>query len=163
MLQRHGHTPNRRQGSAAMTGRTKLALAGALVAAVTGYMAYLGASASWQYYLTVDECVADAASLPGQPIRVSGKVARGSLRVAPDAKHAEFKLRGTSETIAVACPGPLPDGLAEDMDVVVEGRLDDSGTLHGIKVLTRCASKYSARAPREAPHTAARPAPGRNL
>jgi cytochrome c-type biogenesis protein CcmE len=145
-----------------MTARTKLVIAGALVAGVTGYMAYLGASASWQYYLTVDECVADAASLPGQPIRVSGKVARGSLRIAPDAKHAEFSLLGASETLPVACSGPLPDGLAEDLDVVVEGRLDDAGTLQGVKVLTRCASKYSAKGPQGASRTAARTAPGRN-
>ena len=145
-----------------MTARTKIVIAGALAAAVTGYMAYLGASASWQYYLTVDECVADASSLPGHQIRVSGKVARGSLRIAPDAKHAEFSLRGASETLPVACSGPLPDGLAEEIDVVVEGRLDDSGTLQGVKVLTRCASKYSAKGPERVSRSAARPAPGRD-
>jgi cytochrome c-type biogenesis protein CcmE len=142
---------------------TKLALVAALVAAVTAYVAYLGASASWQYYLTVDECVADAASLPGQPIRVSGKVARGSLRIAPDAKHAEFRLQGAYETLRVACSGSLADGLAEELEVVVEGRLDRSGTLQAVKVLTRCASKYSARAAQGAPRTATRPTPGGSL
>jgi len=145
-----------------MTARTKIAVAGALVAGVTGYMAYLGASASWQYYLTVDECVADASSLPGQQVRVSGKVARGSLRISPDAKHAEFSLLGASETLPVAYSGPLPDGLAEEIDVVVEGRLDDAGTLQGVKVLTRCASKYSAKGPERVSRSAARPAPGRD-
>ena len=40
-----------------MTTGRKLALASVLVACAIIYLAYLGAAESWQYYLTVDECL----------------------------------------------------------------------------------------------------------
>jgi cytochrome c-type biogenesis protein CcmE len=55
-------------------------------------------------------------------------------------------VQGQTGTLAVICAGPLPDNLAEALEVVVEGRLDAGGMVRGDKVLTRCASKYEARA-----------------
>ncbi len=65
-----------------MTTGRKLVIAGVLVAGVTGYMAYLGAATSWQYYVTPEECLADPAALRGDRIRVSGKIAAGRQRLA---------------------------------------------------------------------------------
>ena len=48
-----------------MTTGRKLVIGGLIVAGVTAYMAYRGASASWQYYLTVDECRPKARRLSG--------------------------------------------------------------------------------------------------
>ena len=79
-------------------------------------------------------------------IRVSGKVAAESLHVADDGRQAAFSLQGRRHRLPVVCPGPLPDRLAEGIDVVVEGRLDASGCLRGEKIVTRCASKYESRA-----------------
>ena len=59
------------------TGK-KLAIAGVVVAGVTAYMADLGASSSWQYYMTVPECV-ETGRVAGQRIRVSGTIVPGSL------------------------------------------------------------------------------------
>ena len=130
-----------------MTPGKKLAIAGIVIAGATGYMAYVGASASWQYYVTADECVANAASLRGDRIRVSGKVARDSLKIAPDRRQAAFSLAAAPHDLPVVCSGTLPDNLGENMEVVVEGRLDDSGLLRADKVLTRCAGKYKSQAP----------------
>lgn len=126
-----------------MSTAVKLGIAACIVAAVTIYMAYLGTTTSWKYYLTVDECLADAPALIKQPMRVNGKIVVGSLEIAPSRQQATFKLCGSSRELPVSCVGPLPDNLAEDMDVVVEGRLDDAGQLIGDKVLTKCASKYA--------------------
>jgi cytochrome c-type biogenesis protein CcmE len=38
----------------------------------------------------------------------------------------------------------MPDNLAEDIDVVVEGVLRPDG-IHAHKVITRCASKYQSQ------------------
>jgi cytochrome c-type biogenesis protein CcmE len=128
-----------------MTTGRKLAIAGLVVASVMGYMAYLGACSSWQYYVTVDECLADAGRAAAGRIRVHGKIAADSLRIAEDRREANFTLEATAGGLTVTCPGPLPDNLAECMDVVVEGQLDESGILRGEKVLTRCASKYKSQ------------------
>ncbi len=127
-----------------MTAGRKLVLGGLVLAGATLYMAYLGASANWQYYLTADECVAGGQGLVGSRVRVSGRVAPGSLQIAPDRRLATFALHGAQEQLDVRCRGPLPDNLAENIDVVVEGRLEQSGRLQGEKVLTRCASKYES-------------------
>lgn len=124
----------------------KLGIATCIVAGVTAYMAYVGSTASWQYFLTVDECLADAPALVNQRIRVSGKIVVGSLDIGSSRQLATFKICQSDLELAVRCTGPLPDNLNEDMDVVVEGRLDESGTLRSHKVITRCASKYAAGA-----------------
>ncbi len=127
-----------------MSTAVKLGVAACIVAGVTLYMAYLGTTSSWKYYLTVDECLADAPALIKQPMRVNGRIVVGSLDITTARQHATFSLAGSGGELPVSCTGPLPDNLAEDMDVVVEGRLDDSGSLLGEKVLTKCASKYAS-------------------
>jgi cytochrome c-type biogenesis protein CcmE len=127
-----------------MSLNAKLILGALLVAAATAYLAYLGASSSWQYYVLVDECAANCEELAGKNLRVSGRVAPKSLQILPDRSRATFSLSGSSAQIRVSCRGPLPDNLAEDMDVVVEGTLEGGSTVHlqSDKVLTKCASKY---------------------
>ena len=78
-------------------------------------------------------------------MRVSGRIAAGTLAVDKDRMQASFSLEGDTAKLKVVCRGPLPDNLAEGIAVLVEGRLDDAGLLHGEKVLTRCASKYQSR------------------
>jgi cytochrome c-type biogenesis protein CcmE len=111
------------------------------VAAAIGYLAYLGAISSWQYYLSVDETVTDAASLTGKRIRVSGRVAVGSLTIGEGRRNATFDLTGAVHKLRASCRCAMPDNLAEGIDVVVEGVLEADG-IHGHKVITRCASKY---------------------
>jgi cytochrome c-type biogenesis protein CcmE len=129
-----------------MTTGRKLVIGGALVAGLIAYVAYRGASASWQYYLTADECVSEGKSLVGQRLRVSGRIAVHTLSVDNARTRACFVLAGNDANLSVVCSGPLPANLAEGMAVLVEGRLDDAGLLHGERVLTRCASKYESRA-----------------
>ena len=123
----------------------KLILGVTVLVAVAVYVAFLGASSSWQYYLTVDECVANGPQFVGGQVRVSGRVTPGTLQVDEHRTLATFALFGTEGSLRASCRGPLPDNLAENMDVVVEGRLTEPGQLRGEKLLTKCASKYSSR------------------
>ena len=117
-----------------------------LVAAAIGYLAFLGAAGSWQYYVSVDEAHADAAHLTGKRIRVNGRVETGSLKIDKDRRQATFELRGESHLLHATCHCALPDNLAENIDVVVEGTIQADG-IHGHKVITRCASKYESKGP----------------
>lgn len=123
----------------------KLISGGTILLGVTVYVAFLGASTSWQYYLTVDECMADLSRFSGSELRINGRVAPGTLHLRNDGASARFVLEGTSGRLPTTCSGPLPDNLAEGMLVVVEGRLSEGGSLEADKVLTRCASKYESR------------------
>ena len=130
-----------------MSPLAKLALGAAVLALATAYLAYLGASKTWRYYVHVDECVQSPHTLVGQRLRVSGRVGVSTLVVRPDRSLATFTLCGMHSELSVSCRGPLPDNLAEGMDVVVEGAMLSDGQLQGDKVLTRCASKYEAKGP----------------
>jgi cytochrome c-type biogenesis protein CcmE len=130
-----------------MNTGTKLILGAVLIVGTTVYMAYLGARAGWQYYLTAEECLVEGESLVGSRLRLSGTIAQGTLQIAPDRSRAEFALAAPEGRIRVVCDGPLPDNLAEQAAVVVEGRLEEAHFLRGTKVLTRCASKYESNPP----------------
>jgi cytochrome c-type biogenesis protein CcmE len=121
----------------------KLALAAVVIAGTSGYMAYLGASSSWKYYVTADECVALRDQLTGRRMRISGQIAPGTLQVSGDRSRAAFVLRGQANRLDVVCTGVVPDNLHEGADVVVEGQLEPNGSLAGDKLLTKCASKYA--------------------
>jgi cytochrome c-type biogenesis protein CcmE len=139
-----------------MTSGVKLMIGAVLVAGAIGYLAYAGAASSWQYYLSVDEAVVESGSLVGKQIRVSGRVSPGSLAIAHDRRKATFELQGERHAMHVTCRCLLPDNLAENIDVVVEGTIE-AGHINGHKVITRCASKYqpkqSSNTPIESPGT----------
>jgi cytochrome c-type biogenesis protein CcmE len=128
-----------------MSVRTKLIIGAMVLVGITVYVAYLGASSSWQYYLTVDECLADVPHFTGRRLRISGQVATGSLNIEGDRSSATFGLQGSAGCLPTSCSGPLPDNLAENVAVVVEGTLEKGGLLRAEKVLTRCASKYESQ------------------
>ena len=128
-----------------MTTGRKLMLGGVVVATVTAYLAYAGASSSWQYYLTADECVSRAPELVGSRLRINGKVAADSLEVDASKRRAVFRLVSDQGDLEVICECLLPDNLAEGMDVVVEGYLERPDLVRGHKVLTKCASKYGSQ------------------
>jgi cytochrome c-type biogenesis protein CcmE len=89
----------------------------------------------------VDEVVIDAAHLAGKRLRVSGRVAVGSVEIRDDRRKATFDLRGQSHDLHVVCQCPIPDNFAENIEVVVEGILE-TDRIQGRKLITRCASKY---------------------
>ena len=128
-----------------MTANRKLLWGGLIVTGVTIYMACVGASSGWQYYVTADECAARWDTLQGKSVRVSGKVAPGTLRIAAGRQAASFMLAGVAARVPAQCVCSMPDHFGEGVDVLVEGRLESSGVLRGEKLITRCASKYGAR------------------
>lgn len=128
-----------------MAVKTNALFAAAVIIAVTGYLIFLGASSPWQYYLLVDECYTQQDQWQGKLLRVNGRVTDGSLIISPDRRSAAFCLEGKFHKFAVTCPGPLPDNLAEGIEVVVEGKLQPDGGLQGERVITRCASKYAPK------------------
>lgn len=128
-----------------MSSGIKLLMGAALAGGAIGYLAYAGAANSWQYYLSVDEAVNDSTSLLGKHVRLSGRVAAGSLKIGSDRREATFDLQGEQHVLHATCRCLMPDNLAENIDVVVEGTVEASG-IEGNKVITRCASKYQAKA-----------------
>lgn len=122
---------------------SKLAVGAVIIISVAAYLAYAGAKSSWQYYLTVDECVAQGAEIVGSRLRVHGRVDAGSLQIDRPNRQATFRLASDTHSLKVTCSGAIPDNLAEGMEVVVEGQLDSPVHVRGHKLMTKCSSKYA--------------------
>ena len=120
-------------------------LVAALIIGFGLYLVYLGATTTWQYYLLVDECCVGGEQWVGKRLRVSGKIAEGTLHISNDRREASFVMAGTEHRLAVRCDGPLPDNLVEGREVVVEGHLQSPELFDGQRVTTRCASKYAPK------------------
>lgn len=133
----------------------RLLISGAVIVVVTGYMVYQGAAENWQYYLTVDECIDMGTTLSTATVRVSGKVAPGTVHVDSRNAGAEFTLLGDEHRLLVRSLHELPDSFAEDKHVVVEGQMTNAACLEADQVLTKCASKYSSTAEENATATTA--------
>jgi cytochrome c-type biogenesis protein CcmE len=131
--------------------RAKLLICGALITASVGYAIYLAAASGWEYYLQVDEFLAQVDQFRGKRLRLNGRVATGSLQASPENRRANFVLEGKQHKLHVSYRGSLPDNLAEGGDVVVEGSLAGDGHFQCETLITRCASKYS---PKEASNAA---------
>lgn len=96
------------------------------------------------YYLTVSELKARADSLYSQGLRVSGKVAPGSIQWNSRALELRFQLVDKGQMLSVAYHGVKPDMFKEGAQVVVEGKYRSPGLFGAQTLLTSCPSKYEA-------------------
>lgn len=93
------------------------------------------------YFYTPAEVVAGKASV-GQPIRLGGMVARGSIEKLPDGVTTRFRLGDGDEQVPVTYRGILPDLFREDSGAVAEGRLSADGTFVADNILAKHDERY---------------------
>jgi len=124
--------------------RTKMVVAGTIMALAVSYLAFAGVKQGWVYYVDVDAFVADAQAR-SQRVRLCGNVAAENLAIDPAGRSARFDLWGKNSHVAVAYHGALPEMFRAGGVVVVEGVCDNQGVFQSDLILTKCASKYEAR------------------
>ncbi len=78
----------------------------------------------------------------GQPIRVGGMVAAGSVRRDDDSLRVYFEVTDFVATVPVVFEGILPDLFDEEQGAVAVGVLDDSGVLQATEVLAKHDENY---------------------
>jgi cytochrome c-type biogenesis protein CcmE len=94
------------------------------------------------YYKTPTEVQA----MPGQHVRVSGRVVGGSIVRNVEADVVTFALTDGRSTVPVRFEGPAPDTLKDGADAVAEGSLGPDGTFHADKLFAKCPSKFQSKA-----------------
>lgn len=132
-----------------MTLRARLALVGGVVILVVGYLMVSGFSAGKVYYHTVDEFAGQQEALGDDFVRISGIVVSGTLDWQPTQVRLQFTLgsaEGGDAQVPVVYDRVKPDLLADDVPVVVEGRMGPDGVFTAERVLVKCPSKYEAAA-----------------
>jgi len=110
-----------------------------------GYFMYQAMRSSWSYYYSVDEFPAHIAAAKDASVRIAGRVKQGSTARDLQKMQLTFTLAGVSNEVPVSYKGTVPDNFAEDIEVVVEGRLDIAGVFQADRLMTKCESKYKAK------------------
>lgn len=129
-------------------GRFMVGLVG--VAAVISYLVWTGVSSTMVYYLTPGELVERVEEDPSfrdLGVKVSGQVVPGSYeRVEGQLLHrfVIHDLEDESVTFPVEWRDALPDTFTDEVEVVVEGRLNADGVFEATTLLTKCGSRYEA-------------------
>jgi cytochrome c-type biogenesis protein CcmE len=124
---------------------------------IAGLVVWLGASqsgeSSFSYFQTLSEFRAGGAI--GEPVRVHGFVALGSIERDVPAKRITFKVQERAPHGGGSPEGALtveyasletPDLFKDGAEVVVEGKLAPSGDFHATNLLAKCPSKFEAKA-----------------
>jgi cytochrome c-type biogenesis protein CcmE len=123
--------------------RMKLIVGGLAILVAAAVLAMAGVRDGWVYSLTVDEFLSGE-RYHDQRIRLEGVVSIENLEADRGLLHAEFDLLGAIGSIRVEYNGVVPDMFKPGHDVLVEGRLDDSGVFQADTLMTKCASKYES-------------------
>ena len=123
--------------------RLKLIMAGLAIVVAVAFLAMAGVREGWVYYLPVDAFLSGE-NYHSQRVRLHGTVAEDNLDVNSGLLTADFDLLGTEQRIRVEYKGVVPDMFKPGNDVVVEGRLDESGVFQADTLMTKCASKYES-------------------
>jgi cytochrome c-type biogenesis protein CcmE len=123
--------------------------AAVIVSSVAALIA-TGVKETGVYFLTPAELsaktMADPTFVENVGFKVGAKVVPGSVRRDPNARTIDFKVSDGIKTYRVTYHGLVPDTFtdANDIDVVVEGRLGRDGVIRATDVLAKCGSRYEA-------------------
>jgi cytochrome c-type biogenesis protein CcmE len=127
--------------------RTKLIVAGTVLAVAVGYLAFAGAKSGWVYMVEVDRFLADP-QFRTQRVRIHGTVGAERFQSSPARLTASFLLQGKDEAaLPVVYRGNIPEMFGAGKNVVVEGRCDSAGVFQADVLMTKCASKYEPASP----------------
>ena len=100
---------------------------------------------SSSYYYSVDDFAASNDDSLNSSFRLAGNVKPGSVKRDTEKMQLTFILAGKESELPVNYSKVVPDNFTDDIEVVIEGRLDTSGTFQANKLMTKCESKYEAK------------------
>jgi cytochrome c-type biogenesis protein CcmE len=133
-----------------MQAGRKFIVGAALIVGSVGFMIAEGVKQTGVYFLTPTELAAKAAAdstfVGNVGFKLGAKVVPGSVRRNPAARRIDFQVSDGIKTYPVTYQGLVPDTFtdANDIEVVVEGRLNRDGVIRATDVLAKCGSRYEA-------------------
>lgn len=128
-----------------MKPRTKFLIGAVLILSSVGYLMASGIKDTAVYFLTPTELSAKVAADPtfyNVGIKVGANVVSGSIQRDVATQTLRFEVTDGEVTYPVVYRGLPPDTFTEDVEVVVEGRLQQDGVLYATTVLAKCGSRY---------------------
>jgi cytochrome c-type biogenesis protein CcmE len=163
---------NLRPAKPAAANRLKFIIGGVLIAAAVVYLIWSSATASAQYFLTVDEIQVRGAEYAGRELKVSGAVIGETIQYDAEELRLEFSVAhmpGTQQEVdaqggmaavlheAVIDPsrnrlkvvyiGVQPDLLRNEAQAIMTGKLGDDGIFYATELLLKCPTRYEEAVP----------------
>jgi cytochrome c-type biogenesis protein CcmE len=130
-----------------MRASHKVLLAGALVVGTVGFLMASGIKETGVYFVTPSELAAKIAADPSfrdVGVKMGAKVVTGTIERDVGTQTIRFQVTDGQTTYPVAYRGLAPDTFTDDVEVVVEGRLQADGTFRATTLLAKCGSRYEA-------------------
>jgi len=133
-----------------MKAGQKFILGAGLIVASVGFLIAEGVKETGVYFLTPAELAsktaADSTFVENVGFKVGARVVPGSVRRDRNARRIDFQVSDGIKTYPVTYTGLVPDTFtdADDVEVIVEGRLGRDGVIRATEVLAKCGSKYEA-------------------
>ena len=128
----------------------KFILGATLIVGSVGFLIAEGVKETGVYFLTPAELAAKTTSDPtfveNVGFKVGAMVVPGSVRRDPGGRRIDFQVSDGIKTYPVTYQGLVPDTFtdANEIEVVVEGRLGRDGVIRATDVLAKCGSRYEA-------------------
>jgi cytochrome c-type biogenesis protein CcmE len=121
----------------------RFAIAGSVIAVAVAYLVLTGMQSSAVYYLSVGELQRTGGSALGRPVRVAGNVTPGSVEKLNGGLALRFVVHDDSGSFPVVYRGgAVPDIFADQVQVVVEGKMQPDGVFVADTLLAKCPSKF---------------------
>lgn len=130
-----------------MRASHKVMLAGALVVGTVGFLMASGIKETGVYFLTPTELSAKVSADPSfhdVGVKMGAKVVSGTIERDVGTQTIRFAVTDGQVTYPVVYRGLAPDTFTDDVEVVVEGRLQPDGTFRATTLLAKCGSRYEA-------------------
>jgi len=128
---------------------TKFAIGAGVIVAAIVLLIYTGVSQTGVYFLSPSELLARTQQDPTfheVGLKVGAKVVRGSIKRDPEAQRIEFEVADSSGRFPVTYTGLVPDTFtdANEIEVIMSGKLGRDGVFHATEVLAKCGSRYES-------------------
>lgn len=127
-----------------MSKQLRLRVGAAAVVAAILYLGWMGARNFSNYFMPVNQYRAEYARYAGRVVRVQGKLVGSSVRFDPQRGVLRFTLLSHGASLPVEYTGPVPNEKFENVDAIVEGRLDRQGVFMASKLAIQCPDHYRA-------------------
>ena len=163
--------------------RAKFIVGGVLILAAVIYLIVSSSQANAQYFLTVNELMANQSENMGRDLRISGAVIGDTIQYDPNTLKLTFTVAhvpGDNKEIeaqgglaavlkaAVADPNrahlkvvvegqPMPDLLRNEAQAIMTGRMEEDGAFHATELLLKCPTKYEEAVPEQSDPSTVKP------
>ena len=122
----------------------KIAITCVVLTGALGGLMYTTLAEGTEYYMHVDEVMADPPTWQGKRLQLHGFVS--DLRQRPNTLDYRFHVQNNGKIITAQYSGVVPDNFKNGAEVVLKGQLHPDGfAVEPNGVMAKCPSKYEAK------------------